>query len=106
MSAVPVTVGPPPFSAEDADPHQEDARVNLFLYRVTENGYLQNQEIPGRRRRSGYGHPPLSLNLHYLVTAYGNVGGPVNGAARSSTTRNAALRCSAARCACCTTSRS
>ena len=49
----------------------EDARVNLFLYRVTENGYLQNQEIPGRGG-SDYGHPPLSLNLHYLLTAYGS----------------------------------
>jgi hypothetical protein len=69
---VPVTIGPPPFAAIDANPHREDPRVNLFCYRVTENGFLQNQEIPGRGG-SGYGHPPLSLNLHYLVTAYGNV---------------------------------
>lgn len=69
---IPVTVGPPPFSSKDADPRKESARVNLFLYRVTENGYLQNQEIPGRGSGSGYGHPPLSLNLHYLLTAYGN----------------------------------
>jgi hypothetical protein len=68
---VPVTIGTPPFTAKDTDPHVEDARVNLFLYRVTENGYLQNQEIPGRNAPGGYGHPPLSLNLHYLVTAYG-----------------------------------
>ena len=67
----PVTVGPPPFSAKDNEPRKEDARLNLFLYRVTENGYLQNQEIPGRGS-NGYGHPPLSLNLHYLLTAYGN----------------------------------
>jgi len=70
-TAVPVTIGTPPFTAKDNDPHTEDARVNLFLYRVTENGYLQNQEIPGRGASGGYGHPPLSLNLHYLVTAYG-----------------------------------
>ena len=81
MNAVPVTVGPPPFSTSDANPHQEGASVNLFLYRVTENGYLQNQEIPGRSASSGYGHPPLSLNLHYLVTGYGNVEVQVNGAA-------------------------
>ena len=67
----PVTVGPPPFSAKDNEPRKEDARLNLFLYRVTENGYLQNQEIPGLGS-NGYGHPPLSLNLHYLLTAYGN----------------------------------
>ncbi|MCY7399441.1 MAG: DUF4255 domain-containing protein [Nocardioides sp.] len=67
----PVTIGPPPFSAKDSEQRKEDARLNLFLYRVTENGNLQNQEIPGRGS-NGYGHPPLSLNLHYLLTAYGN----------------------------------
>ena len=69
---VPVTVGPPPFTSKDNDPHKEDPRVNLFLYRVTENGYLQNQEMPGRGSPGAFGHPPLSLNLHYLVSAYGN----------------------------------
>lgn len=74
---VPVTIGLPPFTARDNEQHAEDARVNLFLYRVTENGYLQNQEIPGRGGSSGFGHPPLSLNLHYLVTAYGTTEVPV-----------------------------
>ena len=72
VTSAPVTIGPPPFSSQDNNPRLEDPRVNLFLYRVTENGYLQNQEIPGRGGSGGYGHPPLSLNLHYLVTAYGN----------------------------------
>jgi hypothetical protein len=72
LTAVPITIGPPQFSTKDANPHIEKPRVDLFLYRVTENGYLQNQEIPGRDSRLAYGHPPLSLNLHYLVTAYGN----------------------------------
>jgi hypothetical protein len=72
LASVPVTVGPPPYSTLDVNPRKEDPRVNVFLYRVTENGYLQNQEIPGRGDSGGYGHPPLSLNLHYLVTAYGN----------------------------------
>lgn len=67
----PVTIGPPPFSAKDAEQRKEGARLNIFLYRVTENGNLQNQELPGRGA-NGYGHPPLSLNLHYLLTAYGN----------------------------------
>jgi hypothetical protein len=78
-SVPPVTVGPPPFSSKDGDPRKEAHRLNLFLYRVTENGYLQNQEIPGRGSASGYGHPPLSLNLHYLLTAYGNQEIPANG---------------------------
>ena len=79
LSSVPVTIGPPPFSSKDNDPRKEDARVNVFLYRVTENGYLQNQEIPGQGASSGYGHPPLGLNLHYLVTAYGNAEVSANG---------------------------
>lgn len=68
----PVSIGPPPFSSKDNEPRKEEARINLFLYRVDQNGFLQNQEIPGRGGSGGYGHPPLSLNLHYLVTAYGN----------------------------------
>ena len=31
----------------------------LFLYRVTENGQLQNQELPGSGSTGAYGHPPL-----------------------------------------------
>lgn len=45
-------------------------RINLYLYLVTENAYLKNQEIPGEGYPSAYGHPPLSLNLHYLMTGY------------------------------------
>jgi hypothetical protein len=71
--SVPVSIGPPVFSAKDVDPHKEEPRLNIFLYRVTENACLQNQEIPGRGASSGFGHPPLSLNLHYLIIGYGNV---------------------------------
>lgn len=63
-----VTVGLP--QAEDAQ-QPEPTRVNLFLYRVTENAALKNQMIPGQGHPSEYGHPPLSLVLHYLITAYG-----------------------------------
>jgi hypothetical protein len=45
-------------------------RINLYLYLVTENGYLKNQEIPGQGHPGSYGYPPLSLNLHYLMTGY------------------------------------
>lgn len=63
-----VTVSIPP--VEDLQP-PESPRVNLFLYRVTENGALKNQMIPGQGHPSELGHPPLSLVLHYLLTAYG-----------------------------------
>jgi hypothetical protein len=45
-------------------------RINLFLYLVAESPYLRNQEIPGEGSPAAYGHPPLSLSLHYLMTAY------------------------------------
>jgi hypothetical protein len=64
------TVGPP--RSEAGDGTAEKARVNLFLYRVTENGSLKNQELPGRASSNGYGHPPLSVDLHYLLTAHGS----------------------------------
>jgi Pvc16 N-terminal domain len=48
-----------------------DRRVNLFLYRVTENPFLKNldwQVRPGDT--SHLTPPPLSLNLFYILTAY------------------------------------
>jgi Pvc16 N-terminal domain len=69
LNPIPVAVGMPP---EDDDIDNKPL-LNLFLYRVTENGYLKNQEIPGRGfDGTAYGYPPLSLNLHYLLTAYGS----------------------------------
>lgn len=47
--------------------------LNLYLYQVFENGYLKNQEIPGQGHPSAYGHPPLSLDLYYLLTAHASI---------------------------------
>src|SRR5215210_7415278 len=62
---VDVTIAPPDVTVSSVTAK----RLNLYLYQVTENGYLKNQEIPGRDHAGAYGHPPLSLNLHYLLTA-------------------------------------
>lgn len=62
-----VTIAPPDVSIDGID----GTRVNLFLYRVSENGSLKNQEIPGVGYPRDYGHPPLSLDLHYLLTVLG-----------------------------------
>lgn len=47
--------------------------LNLFLHRVTPNPGLRNAALPefdpGGARRS---NPPLALDLHYLLTAYGS----------------------------------
>ena len=50
----------------------ETSQVNLFLYHVTANPGWRNVDLPSR---DGNGervaNPPLGLDLHYLVTAYG-----------------------------------
>jgi len=49
------------------------ARVNLYLMQVIENVALKNQEIPGTGHAAAYGHPPLSLDLRYLMTTHSAV---------------------------------
>jgi hypothetical protein len=47
-------------------------RLNLFLYQVTPNPGWRNVDLPSvdaRGRRAT--NPPLALDLHYLLTAYG-----------------------------------
>lgn len=59
-----VTISPP--DVENDDP----PRINLFLYRIEESAALKNQDLPGLAPGGGYGIPPLSLELYYMVTAY------------------------------------
>ena len=66
-----VTVGTPRPESQDAQP-LERSRINLFLYRATENSSLKNREIPGQGQGLAFGHPPLSLNLYYMLTPYGS----------------------------------
>jgi len=68
-TGVDVTIAPP-----DAPAGAHPQRVNLYLYEVLEEAHLKNQEIPGEGYPAAYGHPPLSLRLHYLVTAFGGSG--------------------------------
>ncbi len=65
---VTVTIAPPDVTVAEV----ATDRVNLYLYRVSESPALKNQEIPGQGHPAAFGHPPLSLDLHYLVTAYAN----------------------------------
>jgi hypothetical protein len=65
------SIGIPP---DEREQQPEGPQINLFLYRITENPYLKNQEIPGVGSPAAYGHPPLSVDLHYLLTAYGASG--------------------------------
>jgi hypothetical protein len=50
----------------------QQPRLNLFLYQATPNAAWRNMDFPaldpvGRR----IGNPPLALDLHYMLTAYG-----------------------------------
>jgi hypothetical protein len=54
------------------DVPNDPPQLNLFLYQVTPNAALRNHELPSRSSRGErLTNPPLALDLHYLVTAYG-----------------------------------
>jgi hypothetical protein len=56
-----------PIEGPDAVP-----RLNLFLHQVTPNAAWRNAELPSRDARGRrIANPPLALDLHYLLTAYG-----------------------------------
>lgn len=46
-------------------------QLNLFMYRVTPNSGYRNVGLPSREGATRLSNPPLALNLHYLLTAYG-----------------------------------
>lgn len=66
----------------DTDDTPDGPWVNLFLYRITESADLKNQDLPGRGGSLSYGHPPLSVNLHYLITTMGLDSADTRGAQR------------------------
>ncbi|MDZ4720593.1 MAG: DUF4255 domain-containing protein [Roseiflexaceae bacterium] len=48
------------------------AQLNLFMYMVTTNTAWSNTALPSRTNRGErLSNPPLALNLHYMLTAYG-----------------------------------
>jgi hypothetical protein len=47
-------------------------RLNLFLYQATPNAAWRNADFPAYDARgSRVANPPLALDLHYMLTAYG-----------------------------------
>ena len=70
-STVTVTTLPPDRIATGEG--TEASQLNLFLRRVTPNLGWRNEGLPQRDAAgTRIGNPPLALNLHYLVTAYGS----------------------------------
>jgi uncharacterized protein DUF4255 len=52
----------------------EPNQLNLFLYQVTPNSGWRNSGLPSRDSRGArISNPPLALDLHYLLTAYGAI---------------------------------
>ena len=67
-----VRVGPPPASGNNGNGAQS-TQLNLFLYQVMANANWRNECLPTRNGRGDrLNRTPLALNLHYLLTAYGN----------------------------------
>ncbi|HEY4048396.1 MAG TPA: Pvc16 family protein [Acidobacteriaceae bacterium] len=51
----------------------EQPQVNIFMYYASLNPALRNLGMPSMSAQGGkLSNPPLALNLHYLVTAYGS----------------------------------
>ena len=51
----------------------ESDQLNLFLYQVTANSGWRNVGLPSRDKDGNrVTNPPLALDLHYLLTAYGS----------------------------------
>lgn len=56
----------------DVISNDQQSQLNLFLYQVTPNASWRNAGLPARNAAGErISNPPLALNLHYLLTAYG-----------------------------------
>ncbi len=56
-------------SGEMVDTEDRGLAVSLWLYRISPNEHLRNAP---RRRDDAHLRPPLSLDLHYLLTVWGD----------------------------------
>lgn len=71
-----VLVSPPGITNKPPDlittGQDEPAQLNLFMYYASINPALRNLNLPSVDANGNViGNPPLAINLHYLVTAYG-----------------------------------
>jgi hypothetical protein len=46
------------------------SQVNLFMYHTSVSGAWRNMDVPWKVKQGETGHPPLPLDLYYLITAY------------------------------------
>lgn len=67
-----VTVSSLPPDAVPLQGTEAVPRINLFLHQVTPNAAWRNTDLPSRDGRGvRTSNPPLALDLHYLLSAYG-----------------------------------
>ncbi|MBI1395864.1 MAG: DUF4255 domain-containing protein [Betaproteobacteria bacterium] len=67
-----VTVSALPPDRIDIEGGNQTSLLNLFLYQVTPNAGWRNTGLPARDREGHrLANPPLALDLHYLLMAYG-----------------------------------
>lgn len=66
-----VTTQPPDLAAKDFEGGNASVGLNVFLYQTVLNAAWRNMDMPKATRPGETGQPPLALNLHYLLTAYG-----------------------------------
>ncbi len=67
LSDLEVTLQPPDVARKGIS----KAQLNLFLYQVVANAAWRNLDMPGQVRPGESAPPPLALNLHYVITAWG-----------------------------------
>jgi hypothetical protein len=63
-----VTTMPPDLARKG----HNSAQLNIFLYQTQINAAWRNLDIPNQVRPGETATPPLALNLHYMLTAYGD----------------------------------
>lgn len=61
-------------SPDKVQPGASGTRLNVFLFHTLPNAAWRNTDMIGQVRPGESGFPPLALNLHYLLTAYGGDG--------------------------------
>jgi len=57
-------------SSPDKAHDEKGDRVNLFLYHTQVEPSWRNTDMPRQNKPGETGHPPLPLNLYFLLTAY------------------------------------
>ncbi|MGA3006911.1 MAG: DUF4255 domain-containing protein [Opitutaceae bacterium] len=64
-----VTVGPPDLVVTGTE---EPVQLNIFMYYASQNPAFRNMCLPSSDSQGNkLSNPPLALNLHYLISAYG-----------------------------------